>query len=178
MTSTLHPANPRAYPTCMAAILAGAAPASMTTIDDWVEMWHEGRKPASQHKELHDAIGLDFETYGRIVGNADADALKDEVARRRAEIDDPAGSPLMIKHGVTASAQEAGNTNATLTDLPSGHSISIAVIPPDGLIVDDPAMLRTMLRTHFARLVDNGYKIGVEVGPNNEDPDADEDDAD
>ena len=30
-----------------------------------------------------------------------------------------------------------------------------------------------MLRSHFARLIDNGYKVGVEVGPNDQDPSID-----
>ena len=170
---TVHPSNPRSYPTFMDAVLAGAAKPTMSTIDDWVEMWHSDELPASKHEKLHDALGFDFETYGRIVGEADEKALKDEVERRRAEIDDVAGYPLRIKFGIPSSAQESGGANATLTDLPSGHSISIAVIPPEDLIVSDPEMLRTMVRSHFARLIDNGYKVGIEVGPNDQDPDID-----
>lgn len=172
---TDHPSNPRSYPTFMDAVLAGAEKPTMGALEKWVELWHENTVPASQHEELHDALGLDFDTYSKIVGKADSQALKNEIEQRRAKIDDVAGYPLRIRNGVPASVQESGAINATLTDLPSGHSISIAVIPPDDLIVSDPEMLRTMMRSHFARLIDNGYKVGIEVGPNDQDPALDAD---
>lgn len=167
---TVHPTNPRTYDTFMDAVLAGAMKPTMANVSSWVDMWHSNQLPASKHNSLHEAFGLDYETYEAIIEKSDEQALKDEVERRRAEIDDVAGYPLRIRFGVPSSVQESGGTNATLTDLPSGHSISIAVIPPDDLIVGDVDMLRTMLRSHFARLVDNGYKVGVEVGPNDQDP--------
>lgn len=167
---TDHPSNPRSYPTFMDAVLAGAEKPTMSALEEWIKLWHESAAPASQHEKIHDALGLDADTYSNIASTGDEQALKDEVEKRREKINDPIGCPLRIRHGVPASVQETGGTNATLTDLPSGHAISIAVIPPADLIVSDPEMLRTMLRSHFARLVDNGYKVGVEVGPNDQDP--------
>ena len=170
---TVHPTNPRIYDTFMDAILAGAMKPNVANISMWMELWNSKELPASKHDTVHEAFGFDLETYEAIVEKRDENALKDEVKRRRDKIDDVAGYPLHIRFGVPSSEQESGGANATLTDLPSGHSISIAVIPPDGLIVDDIDMLRTMLRSHFARLIDNGYKVGVEVGPNDQDPSID-----
>lgn len=172
---TDHPSNPRSYPTFMDAVLAGAEKPTFEAMNKWTEMWHMDMEPAGDFGDLHDALGLDFETYSNIASNSDEQLLKDEVEKRREQINDPVGFPLRIRHGIPASVQESGGTNATLTDLPSGHAISIAVIPPADLIVSDPEMLRTMLRSHFARLVDNGYKVGIEVGPNDQDQALDDD---
>ncbi len=162
-----HPAERFSYPTFMDAVLAGAERPTMDRMDDWVGRWHDGQM--DQFADLHDALGLTWEQYQEIIVPFGEEKLKEEVARRRRAIDWPSEGPVTFRFGVPASSQIESFQNATLTTLDSGHAISVSMTPPSDLDVSDNDVVRTTMMSVFRRFVDAGWKLEVQIGPDDAD---------
>lgn len=162
-----HPADRFSYPTFMDAVVAGAERADFDRMDDWIDRWHEGQM--DEHAELHDALGFTWEQFSTVVAHADKAELDAEVKRRRDAIDGPQDGPISFRFGVPASEQISSFQNATLTTMPSGHAISVALTPPPEMDVSNAEVLRTTLSSVFRRFVDAGWKLEVQVGPEDAD---------
>jgi len=162
-----HPADRFAYPTFMDAVMAGAEKPTLDRMEDWVGRWHDGQM--DQHADLHEALGFTWEQYGEIALHAPQGRLDAEVARRRAEIDVPSKGPITFRFGVPSSIQADTFQNATLTNLDSGHAISVAMTPPKEMDVSDNEVVRVTMMSIFRRFVDAGWTLQVQVGPNDAD---------
>jgi len=162
-----HPAERHSYPTYMAAVLAGAERPTIDRLEDWAERWHD--EQLDQHAELHDALGLTWDQYRAIIVPGGEEKLKEEIARRRKEIDWPSEGPITFRFGVPASRQADEFQNATLTALDSGHAISVAMTPPKDMDVSDSDVVRTTMMSVFRRFVDAGWKLEVQIGPDDAD---------
>lgn len=158
MTTT--PAQAEHYPTFIDAVVAGVRDLD---IDDFVEQWHEGEEQSNG--PIHAFLGMTEEEYHRWV--IDPSALEAIVQARRAEIDGPQDGPIRLSFGIPASEQESSFMNATLSGLDSGHAISIAITPPKDFPTD-PTVMRTMVNAAFRRLVDLGFGIEMQVGPDDQ----------
>lgn len=159
MTTT--PAQAEHYPTFIDAVVAGVRDLE---IDDYVEQWHEGEDQSNG--AIHAFLGMTEDEYHRWV--MDPSALDAIVAERRAAIDGPQDGPIKLSFGIPASKQESSFMNATLSGLESGHAISIAVTPPRDFPASDPTVMRTMVNAAFRRLVDLGFEIEMQVGPDDQ----------
>lgn len=164
-----HPADRFSYPTYLDAVVAGAERIDDERMNDWIDRWHEGQM--DDHAELHGALGLTWDQYqAMMTPGTDEDAfLRKIVDARRTEIDGPQDGPIVFRFGVPASEQESSFMNATLTTLASGHAISVALSPPADMDVSDAEVVKTTLRSIFRRFVDAGWKLEVEVGPEDAD---------
>lgn len=159
MTTT--PSEADHYPTFMDAVVAGVP---HLDIDDFVDQWHDGEDQS--HGPLHVFLGFSEEEYARIV--MDPSSLDSIVEERRKAIDGPQDGPIKLKFGIPASRQASSFVNATLTGLGTGHAISIAVYPPKDFPAHNPEVLRTMVNAAFRRLVDVGFTVEMQIGPDDE----------
>lgn len=159
MTTTPNDADH--YPTFLDAAVAGVQDLD---VDDYVERWHEGDEQANG--PLHVFLGMNEDEYARFAMNPEA--LGAIVEERRSAIDGPQGGPISYRFGVPASEQEGSFMNATLSGLKSGHAISIAVTPPEDFPAHDPEVMKTMLSSAMRRMVDLGFKVEVQVGPDDQ----------
>lgn len=149
------------YPSFIDAVVAGV---QHLDIDDYVDQWHDGEDQS--HGPLHVFLGFTEDEYARIV--MDPKALDAIVAERRAAIDGPQDGPIKLTFGIPASHQESSFMNATLSGLKSGHAISIAVTPPEDFPAHNPEVLRTMVNAAFRRLVDVGFTVEMQIGPDDQ----------
>lgn len=149
------------YPSFIDAVVAGV---EHLDIEDYVDQWHDGEDQS--HGPLHVFLGFSEDEYARIV--MDPKALDAIVAERRAAIDGPQDGPIKLTFGIPASHQESSFMNATLSGLKSGHAISIAVTPPDDFPAHNPEVLRTMVNAAFRRLVDVGFTVEMQIGPDDQ----------
>jgi hypothetical protein len=164
-----HPADRFSYPTYIDAVVAGADRIDHERMNDWIDRWHEGQM--DDHADLHGALGVTWEQYQTMMapGTDEEKFLKTIVDARRAEIDGPQDRPISFRFGVPASSQESSMMNATMTLLEGGHAISVSLSPPKDMDVSDANVVRTTLSSVFRRIVDQGWKLEVSVGPNDAD---------
>jgi hypothetical protein len=158
MTDT--PSDPDSYPTFMDAAIAGVV--KPADIDDWVEKWHDG----SSGVPLPAFLGLTEEQYSTWATRPEA--IETFVREARDAIDGPVSGPFQLRFGIPASAQESSFANATLTSLDSGHAISIALTPPRDYVVRDPEVVRSMMKGVLRRLVDTGWSVDIQIGPDDQ----------
>ncbi len=130
-------------------------------IDDYIENWHDDSEE-EKNGPLHSYLGMTDDEYSRFVFGAD-EALQGIIAKRRAVIDGPQDGPITYHFGITGEKQmESGNSCQTVVE--SGHSVSIALSPPEDIDVTNPTEFKSIFNSLMRRLVDNGWKVDVQVG--------------
>lgn len=159
MTDTL-PHQREHYQTIVDALVAGVDHVDVD-IDDEVDAWHDGEDQS--HGSLSSHLGMTEEEYARWA--MDPDAILDIVEKRKAALDGPKEGPLVTRFGIGSHDQVTSFQNATLTGLDSGHAMSVALTPPSDFPAGHPTIARGLLEAAFRKLVDLGWKIEIEIGP-------------
>lgn len=129
-------------------------------IDDWVEAWHE----SGSEKELHEAIGMSWEQYGRWAKNTGT--LLEILSEHgiSAKEDDFNVKGLKISHNIFGHEQESSFMNACLVG-ENGVDVSIAATAPARYHKLNPEEFNAAMHQDLAPLIEAGWTFEIQRGP-------------